>query len=207
MTLSQNLLHLSLIHILAAMVPGPNTVVVAYFSGSVSRRAGLHAAAGITLTSLAWVVLSLLGLGVVLLEAGELYRALRYLGAIYLVVVGIQMLWAAWRTTPPPIGSGTAPKQAPFTSSVLTNVSNPKSAIFWTSMFALLVPPNAPFWFVAAAIAIVVGQTALWYSFIAFFVSTPAARRGYARLGRWLDAVAGTAMVGLGLRLAFDLRQ
>jgi threonine/homoserine/homoserine lactone efflux protein len=89
----------------------------------------------------------------------------------------------------------------------LTNVSNPKSAIFWTSVFALLVPRDAPIWFIAAAIAIVVGQTALWYSFVAFFISTPVARKGYARLGRWLDVIAGTIMVALGLRLAFDIRQ
>jgi threonine/homoserine/homoserine lactone efflux protein len=207
MTLSQNLLHLSLLHILAAMVPGPNTVVVAYFSGTVSRRAGLYAAAGITLTSLAWVSLSLFGLGVVLLEAGDLYRAIRYLGAMYLVVVGIQMLWRAWRSTQSLIESGPASTRAPFTSSVLTNVSNPKSAVFWTSVFALLVPPNAPVWFIAAAVAIVVGQTALWYSFVAFFISTFTARKVYTRLGRWLDIIAGAVMVALGLRLAFDVRQ
>jgi threonine/homoserine/homoserine lactone efflux protein len=144
---------------------------------------------------------------VVLLEAGELYRAIRYLGAMYLVVVGIQMLWRAWRSTQSLIESGPASTRAPFTSSVLTNVSNPKSAVFWTSVFALLVPPNAPVWFIAAAVAIVVGQTALWYSFVAFFISTFTARKVYTRLGRWLDIIAGAVMVALGLRLAFDVRQ
>jgi threonine efflux protein len=206
MSLWQNLLHLSLIHILVAMVPGPNTVIVGYFSAAVSRRAGLQAVGGITLTSFTWVTLSLFGVGILLLEAGEIYRALRYAGAAYLVIVGLQMLWSAWRSPPTAAGSPTRARRSPFWSGVITNFSNPKSAVFWTSVFVLLVPPQAPLWFMLAAIAIAVGQTALWYSIVAFFISTPVARRGYARLGRWLDAFAGAVMLGLGLRLAYELR-
>lgn len=206
MSLWQNLLHLSLIHILVAMVPGPNTVIVGYLSAAVLRRAGLQAVGGITLASFVWVTLSLFGVGVLLVEAGEIYRALRYAGAAYLVIVGLQMLWSAWRTPPAPTGSSTRKRRSPFWSGALTNLSNPKSAVFWTSVFVLLVPPQAPLWFMLAAIAIAVGQTALWYSTVAFFISTPVARRSYARFGRWLDAVAGAVMLGLGLRLAYELR-
>lgn len=151
-------------------------------------------------------MLSLFGVGILLAEAGEVYRALRYAGAAYLVIVGIQMMWSAWRTTPRSAASPGRERRAPFWSGALTNLSNPKSAVFWTSVFVLLVPPQAPLWFMFAAIVIAVGQTALWYSIVAFFISTPVARRGYLRLGRWIDAVAGAVMLGLGLRLVYELR-
>jgi threonine/homoserine/homoserine lactone efflux protein len=206
MDLWQNLLQLSLIHIAAAMVPGPNTVIVSYFSAAVSRRAGLQAVGGIAVASFTWVTLSLFGVGVLLLQAGEVYRALRLAGAAYLVIVGLQMLWAAWRAPPSQAGKPAQRARSPFISGILTNLSNPKSAVFWTSVFVLLMPPQPPLWFMAAAIAVAVGQTALWYSFVALFISTPLARRSYARLGRWLDALAGTVMLALGLRLAYELR-
>ena len=69
MSLALVLLQLSVMHILMAMIPGPNTVVVTYFSARMSRQAGLKAVAGIVLGSAIWVILSMLGVGVLLLEA------------------------------------------------------------------------------------------------------------------------------------------
>jgi threonine/homoserine/homoserine lactone efflux protein len=202
----QNLLHLSLIHILVAMVPGPNTLIVSYFSAAHSRGAGLKSVGGITVGSFIWVTLSLFGVGVVLLEAGTLYRALRIAGAAYLMFVGARMLWAAWRAGEKTDSKPVQSRRSPMLAGLLTNLSNPKSAVFWTSVFVLIVPPNPSVWFLLAAIAIAVGQTAVWYSLVALFLSTPLAHRSYARLARWMDAVAGAVMLGLGLKLADDLR-
>jgi threonine/homoserine/homoserine lactone efflux protein len=206
MALWHNLLHLSLIHILVAMVPGPNTVIVSHFSAADSRQAGLKAVAGIAMGSFAWVTLSLFGVGVVLLEAGAVYRALRIAGAAYLAFVGLRMLWSAWWSSAASPGKPAQARRSPVLAGLLTNLSNPKSAVFWTSVFVLIMPPHPPVWFMLAAIGIAVGQTALWYSLVALFLSTPLARNGYARLVRWMDAVAGAVMLGLGLKLADDVR-
>jgi threonine/homoserine/homoserine lactone efflux protein len=89
---------------------------------------------------------------------------------------------------------------------LLTTLSNPKSAAFWTSAFVLLVPAHAPFWFYGTLVAVIALQSALWYSAVALVLSTPLARRHYARLGFWLDRIAGVVMIGLGLKLASELR-
>jgi len=209
MDLSTSLLALSAMHILMAMVPGPNTVVVSHFSASVSRRAGLAAMAGIVLASLLWVALSLAGIGVLLLEAGWLYRALRLIGAAYLVYIGIRLLLSARRAAP--LGAAANPlgrlSRAPFTAGLLTTLSNPKSAVFWTSVFAVAVPPQAPAWFYAAVLGIITVQSALWYSAVALTLSTGLARRHYAQCARWLDGIAGAVMVALGLRLGDTVRR
>ena len=209
MDLSTSLLALSGMHILMAMVPGPNTVVVSHFSASVSRRAGLAAMAGIVLASLLWVALSLAGIGVLLLEAGWLYRVLRLVGAAYLLYVGIRLLMSASRA---PVQGGTRTSlgrlgRVPFSAGLLTTLSNPKSAVFWTSVFAVAVPPHAPAWFYAAVLGIIAIQSALWYSAVALLLSTGLARRYYGRCARWLDGIAGAVMVALGLRLGDAVRQ
>jgi threonine efflux protein len=198
------LLQLSVMHILMAMIPGPNTVVVTYFSARESRACGLKAVAGIVLGSAIWVILSMLGVGVLLLEAGVFYRLLRLLGAAYLIYVGVRMLMAGLRAA-----AEQRPAQAarsPMLAGLLTTLSNPKSAVFWTSVFVLLVPAHAPLWFYAAVVLLIVVQSAAWYAIVALTLSTAFARRHYMRFAQWLDRIAGAIMIGLGLKLANDLR-
>lgn len=202
------LLHLSAIHILMAMIPGPNTVVVSYCSAALSRRAGLRAAGGIAVATFVWVALSLAGIGLLLAQAGGLYHVLRLGGAAYLVYVGWRMLRASRRSA----GGGEAATTAvpggrsPFLAGLATTLSNPKSAVFWTSVFALVVPADVPFWFLAAAAALVTAQSLAWYATVALLLSTPIARSHYRRLTAWLDRVAGAVMIVLGVRLANEVR-
>lgn len=204
MSLLPTLLQLSLLHILMAMIPGPNTLVVSYVSARVSRRAGLKAVGGVVVGSAIWVLLSMFGVGVLLLEAGMVYRALRWLGAAYLVYVGVRMLVAGAKSA-----NSRRPAQgerSPFIAGLLTTLSNPKSAVFWTSVFVVVMPAHAPTWFYAAVLALIVAQSFAWYAFVALALSTDFARRHYMRFAQWLDRLAGIIMIGLGLRLAYELR-
>ncbi len=209
MDLLPHLVALAGMHLLMAMVPGPNTVVVSHFSTARSRRDGLAAMAGVVLASLLWVGLSLAGIGLLLLEAGALYRLLRLLGAAYLLYVAFRLLRSALRrqdaaTAPPALGwLG----QRPFAAGLVTTLSNPKSAVFWTSVFAIALPATPPAWFYAAVIVVIAVQSAFWYGLVALLLSTGIARQGYARIARWLDGLAGLAMLGLGLKLGDEVRR
>jgi threonine/homoserine/homoserine lactone efflux protein len=200
-------------HLLMAMLPGPNTVVISWIAARVSRGDGLKAAAGVVAGSLVWVILSLVGFGAVLADAGWLYRGLRLVGAGYLVFVGARLLLAGWRrpaATDSAAAAVATPGFAgrrPFVAGLLTNLSNPKSAVFWTSAFLVAVPPHAPAWVLAAIVAVIGVQTTLWYGAVALVLSTGVARRHYLRLSRRLDVAAGAVMVGLGLRIADDVRR
>ncbi len=208
MDLLPSLLALAGMHILMAMVPGPNTVVVSHFSAAVSRRAGLTAMAGVALASLLWVALSLAGIGLLLQQAGDFYRLLRLIGTLYLLYVGFRLLRNAWR----PAQQSGAPAlgrlgQQPFMAGLLTTLSNPKSAVFWTSVFAVALPAQPPTWFYIAILGLIGLQSMLWYGFVALLLSTGMARRSYAACARWLDATAGAVMLALGLRLGDEVRR
>lgn len=203
MELLAPLLHLSAIHLLMAAVPGPNTVTVGHSAAHVSRRAGVVAAAGVAVASLLWVSLSLVGVGALLASAGGLFHLLRLLGAAYLCYVGIRMLRGG-RVGAAPAGRGA---RAPFRAGFMTTVSNPKSAVFWTSVFALVVPVGAPGWFYAVIPAQILLQSFLWYGFIALAFSSAPVRRNYLRLGVVFSRVAGACMIFFGLKIADELRR
>lgn len=207
MDLVPNLIGLATMHLLMAMLPGPNTVVVGWYSATRSRSDGLKAVAGVVVASLLWVVLAIGGVGALLLEAGWLYRALRFVGAAYLIYVGARLLRAG--VTPTASGQA-APQLAgrnPFMAGLMTTLSNPKSAVFWTSAFLVALPPHAPGWVYPAIVAIVAVQSTLWYGTLAVFFSTGVAQKLYQRIARYLDLLAGGVMVALGLKLADELRR
>lgn len=202
------LLALAGMHILMAMIPGPNTLVVTWLSATRSRIDGLKAVAGVVFVSLIWVAFALWGVGTLLLEAGWLYGLLRLAGAAYLVYIGLRMIRAGRA------GAATAPREppmmagrSPFATGFMTTLSNPKSAVFWTSAFLVAVPPHAPAWVYAAILAIVAVQSTLWYGAIALFFSTGFAQRLYLRITRYLDLLAGGVMIALGVKLADEVRR
>jgi threonine/homoserine/homoserine lactone efflux protein len=203
MDLLPYLLHIAAIHLLMAMVPGPNTVVVSFCSAGIARTAGLKAALGVAAASFIWASLSLAGIGVLLAHAGDFFRLIRLLGAGYLIYVGIRMLRAragSEADARPPV------YRSPFWAGFLTTLSNPKSAVFWTSVFALVVPAHAPAWFYGAILAVVTLQSFLWYGTVAMALSSPFSRKHYARLTTVLNRVAGSCMVFFGLKIANDVR-
>jgi threonine efflux protein len=197
MELTASLLQLSVIHLLMAMV--------GHVAASRSRRAGVLAALGVMTASVAWVSLSLAGVGVLMLEAGVAYTAVRVLGACYILYVGLRML----RGRAPASGDGgrgpAGRRRSPYLSGILTTLANPKSAVFWTSVFALVLPGQAPAWFYLAVAGLIAAQSAAWYGLVALAFSTGPARRGYQRLSAWLDRIAGGVMILLGAKLANDL--
>jgi RhtB (resistance to homoserine/threonine) family protein len=197
---------LAVIHLVGAMVPGPNMVVTAHIAASRSVRDGLMCVAGIVIATLTWVSLTLAGVGILLQQLGALYIVLKLVGAAYLIWLGAKMLWSAIRHAPEP-DEPAAPKRLPrdaFRSGLLTNITNPKSAAFWTSVFVVAIPEHAPAWFYAAVIAVIGVQTALWYGLVALAFAAPPAQAAYRRFGRFVAGIAGSLMIGFGLKLAFD---
>lgn len=197
---------LALLHLLMAMLPGPNTLLVIHLAASRSRAAGLAAAGGVALGSAIWVMVALLGLAVLMAQAGELYRLLQLAGALYLMFVGLRMVMAGLRR---PQGESSprlrASGRAPLLRGLATTLANPKSAVFWSSVFLVALPAHAPDWFAPAVVALVTVQAFAWYGFCALACSTGPVRAIYARIGRVLDVVAGAVMLLLGGRLSWDL--
>jgi threonine efflux protein len=123
---------------LGAMSPGPSFVLVARTSVARSRADGLAMALAMGIGGMLFAVLALLGVQVVLSTVPLLYALLKALGGAYLVYLG----WSLWRNARQPISfekTGTTSRRS-FWLGLATQLSNPKTAVVYASVFVSLLP-------------------------------------------------------------------
>lgn len=193
------------IWVVTVVTPGPNFLATVHATVARSRRSGLLVAAGITLGTALWGTASLFGLGLLFQAAGGLYQVVKIMGAAYLVYVGVRMVLSARRASGAagPAGAAVSGLRA-FRHGLVTDLSNPKAAAFFTSLFAVAVPPSAPLWFDSLLVASVTGVAGGWYSLCAWAMASDPIVAFYRRAARAVSALAGLVFIGLGLRLAAD---
>jgi threonine/homoserine/homoserine lactone efflux protein len=187
----------------ALMTPGPDFAATVHASVGGSRRSGLAVGAGVTVGMAAWATASLFGLHAVLLAFEGLVTVVRLAGAAYLVSIGGRLLWGAWKGEASHAHAA-APRSVSgaFRHGLLTNLANPKALALFGSLFAVLVPPDAPPWFSGGFLVAIVVTTAAWYGLVAVTMSTNAIGTGYRRVERGMIALTGVVFVGVGARLA-----
>lgn len=188
---------------LGAMSPGPSFLMVARASIAASRADGLAAALGMGMGGVLFAVMALAGLHVVLIAVPWLYAVLKIAGGAYLIFIG-WMIWRGARQAVPvadqaPGGARTLLRS--FWLGFATQVSNPKAAVVYASVFVSLLPAEIPLWVMLILPAVIFAIEAGWYAIVALALSAPSPRAAYLRWKAWIDRAAGTVMAALGLRL------
>lgn len=188
---------------IGAMSPGPSFVLVSRISIANTRLHGLAAAIGMGLGGALFAVLALAGL-IALLERVEwLYLVLKVAGGIYLLYLGV-MIWRGARE-PIPVGSadGRGLLSAPraLLLGFVTQVSNPKTAVVYASIFAALMPQDPPLLVVLALPPVIFLIEAGWYAVVAIAFSASRSQQAYLGAKLWVDRMAGAVIGALGLRL------
>ena len=191
----------------ALVTPGLDALVVAQTAATSGRRDSFAAAAGVGAGMAVWSVAALSGLAVLFAEAAWLYRLVALAGAAYLVVTGVQMLVAAARNGGHQAGETEANAARPgvpaaFRRGLLTNLSNPKAAVLFASVFAVTLPPRTGHGMGAALVLGAALSSALWYVLLARLLSGEAVRAAYRQAERGLTAAAGACFAGFGTALA-----
>lgn len=179
--------------------PGPDTALTIRNTLVGSRSNGIRTAAGVAFGQALWTLAASAGIAALLAASRPLFEGLRIAGAVYLVWLGLQSLRAAIRGRAheaPRGGSG-----AGFRQGLLSNLANPKMAVFFTS---LLPQFGSGFGELLALGLLFSAMTLTWLSGYAAVVAR--ARRSLVRgpVRRTLDAVAGVALVAFGARLAAE---
>lgn len=128
--------------LIVEITPGPNMVWLGLLSATEGRRAGLAAVAGITLGLAVQGALAVAGISALFQSLPMAYQALRWAGVGYLLWLG----WQSWRDAGNPAhhqpGGGETPAQA-FRSGLLTNLLNPKAALFYLAMLPGFLPRSS----------------------------------------------------------------
>ena len=169
------------------------------------RRSGVLTAVGVSTGQCAWTLLTSLGLAALLLASEPAFLALRMVGALYLVWLGIHSLVDAirgvrnTRVAGPQLAARTA-----YRRGLLSNLGNPKMALFFTSLLPQFAPHDASFVQLAALGLLFCVTTLLWLSGYALVVARLGDVLRRSRVRRALDAITGTVLVAFGARLALD---
>jgi threonine efflux protein len=188
--------------ILSLLSPGPNFVIVTSTAMTHSRRTGVLIGLGLAAASFTWSLLAVAGLALIISQGSWLYLVIKLAGAVYLMVLGVQMVLGARK--PLPASSVSAPGGlAAVRKGFVVSMMNPKSIAFYGSIFAIMVPAHAPVWVYVAIVLISGLLSAFWYCGLALLFSKGAVRRQFVRVKAWMETAMGLILIGLGGRLLF----
>jgi threonine/homoserine/homoserine lactone efflux protein len=195
--------------VVVVVTPGPDTALTLRNALVGGRRAGVLTAAGVVGGQVVWTLASSAGLTALLVASRPAFTALRYAGAAYLVYLGLRSLLAAVRGAgaPPDRGPGRPPTAAAFRQGIVSNLANPKSAVFFTSLLPQFVPAgSASFPALLALGLLYCSITLAWLSAYAVAVARVGAALRRPLVRRAIEAVTGVVLTALGLRLAAERR-
>ena len=192
-------------HALAVASPGPDFALVLRQSLTHGRRAAIWTSIGIGCGISVHVTYCLLGLGYLLAGSPAALGVAKYLGAAYLTCVGIQALRSKPRTGDITLtGDAGAPSdRAAWTTGFLVNVLNPKAALFFVSLFPLVVSTSTPKPIQAGYGVWMALWTAGWFCLVAVAFTNSAVRRPFLRQVHWVDRALGLVFLGFAVSLLF----
>lgn len=190
---------------LLTITPGADMAMVSRSVFLGGRPAAFATTMGIGAGCLVWAIASAAGVAAVLAASETAYDTLRLVGAAYLVWLGVQSLLAARsrHLEQPPRTRLT--RQSPFRQGLLTNLFNPKIALFYTTFLPQFIRPGDPVLLLSIAMAGVhIALGIVWLSAYAWLLDRAVDAFRGSRVRRGLDALTGTVLVALGIRVAAD---
>jgi threonine/homoserine/homoserine lactone efflux protein len=186
--------------VVVIVTPGQDTALTVRNTLAGGRRAGVRTAFGVVGGQAVWALAASAGVAALLVASEPAFVALKYAGAAYLIYLGGQALWTAVRRRPPAQpGPARAARGRELRQGLLSNLGNPKMAVFFSS----LLPQFGDSFAALLALGLLFcSLTLVWLTAYAFAVARAGdvLRRPCVR--RTIEAVTGTALVALGVRLA-----
>jgi RhtB (resistance to homoserine/threonine) family protein len=193
---------------LLTLTPGADTMLVVRSALVRGRRAGLLTVLGIGTGLFVHATLSALGLSVVLVRSARAFEVVKLAGALYLVYLGVQAIRGAVRGAPPAArAADPAGARRSYAEGLLTNVLNPKVAVFYLAFLPQFIAPGDP---VLAKSLLLAGihfvQGVVWLSIVTLFVARLRPVLARPRVQRGLESLTGVVFIGFGVKLALARR-
>lgn len=197
------LISVSVIAIFMAMSPGADFVMVTRNSVFYGRLAGLYSSLGVSLAVWVHVAYSIAGLAIIISNSILLFSIIKYLGAGYLIYVG----WKTFRSKSSlkvgdQLAGGNLSHFSAFKIGFVSNVLNPKTTIFFLSLFTQVVNPETPLWLQLLYGAIISMAHLIWFSSVSIFLSQPVLLQKFQTYQRGIEKVVGSLLMGLGVKVA-----
>jgi RhtB (resistance to homoserine/threonine) family protein len=202
-TYMAEIIAVSTIAIFMAMLPGADFVMVTRTSIYNGRFAGLYMSLGMCLSVCIHASYSIAGLAVVIANSPWLFSAIKYLGAAYLIYIAWQLLTT--RESLNKDQSSPTTQMSPFMALRLgftCNILNPKTSIFFLSIFTQVVSIDTPLIMQVSYCLIIVLAHFIWYSGVALLLSHPSILPRFNRQKQKVDKVAGFVLMLIAIKLS-----
>jgi len=191
--------------ILLNLTPGPDTVYILGRSIAQGREAGVASALGISLGSIFHTCAAALGLSAILATSALAFGTIKLIGGAYLIFLGVKMILDRRKQLSLPSNFRRRTTIAAFRQGVLTNILNPKVALFFLAFLPQFIDPassaKVPAFILLGLTFVTTGT--IWCLILAWFASVFSERlRANETISQWLNRTAGALFVFLGLRLA-----
>jgi RhtB (resistance to homoserine/threonine) family protein len=200
------IISVSIIAIFMAISPGADFVMVTRNSIFYNRGAGLYSALGISLAIWLHVAYSIAGLAILISKSIVLFSLIKYIGAAYLIYIGWKTFCSSGQVT-----DGDCEKKliltnfSAFKIGFVSNALNPKTTMFFLSIFTQIVNAETPLWIQVMYGAIISLAHLLWFSLVAILLSQPLLLKKFNMYKKSIEKVVGSILIGFGLKIAtFD---
>jgi threonine/homoserine/homoserine lactone efflux protein len=151
-----------------------------------------------------------MGLSYIISKTVLLFNILKWIGALYLIYIGICALRSSKKTgvqanddCSTKVGRQITTAQA-FRIGLLTNVLNPKCALFFVSLFSVFITPSTPAFYRFGYGSEIVAIAVTWFCLLATILSTDKVKKIFERISVWLDRITGAILIALGLKIALS---
>ncbi|NOI60111.1 LysE family translocator [Vibrio coralliilyticus] len=204
---------LATVHFIALMSPGPDFALVVQNATRYGRQTGLYIALGLSFGILLHSLLSLTGVSYLVHQQPTLFAVLQLAGGSYLFYLGYGALKASWLTLrnnkqndEPPAQTSLllSNKRQAFSRGFATNILNPKALVFFVSLMSSLVPASMSLTGKGMALVILWGLSLLWFSFLAWALSTQRMQRKIHSLAVYIDSLCGVLFTLIGLSILWQ---
>ena len=201
------LVTICLLHFIAQLSPGPDVLLVAKSAASNSRINTLKIVLGISVGIVVWVVLTLLGFTVLIEQWPWIQQVLMLIGGFFLAKMGYGMLKGGLASLKQQASLEGVMEQKPqnyFILGLLTNLSNPKTLIYFSSVFSLALSSSAGESIKPQLAIIIPIQTFIVFSLLTFIMSMPKMKAMYQCAGSYIDIISGAFFLIFAVFLWID---
>jgi RhtB (resistance to homoserine/threonine) family protein len=192
--------------ILLIILPGPDTAIATNNTLTVGRAGGIKTILGTCCALMIHTLAAVVGLSAIIVKSAMLFSVFKYVGAVYLMYLGIKTLWALKNKTAAELPVENKYKDTScFKQGFLTNLLNPKVAVFFLTFLPQFVDGGSntfvPFLTMGMTYTVL---TALWFVFYVYLLNQISAFMKKPRTQAVFEGLTGTVLIGFGVKLALE---
>jgi RhtB (resistance to homoserine/threonine) family protein len=198
----------ALLNLLAAISPGPDFVMTVKNSLRYSRRSGIFTGLGIALGLSVHIIYCAVGVGYLISKSIILFSIIKFLGAGYLVYIGISSILAkgSKHQIAEDKSAADLTRMQAFRMGFLTNVLNPKATLFFLSLFTFVINPATPSYIILIISVIIIATALAWFTVVSIFFTQQNVQRVFFKFEKSINRFLGVLLVLIGIKIAFTFK-